>query len=359
MSLFEPGPQHSWRGRFRRGLSRLAHHHSRLHEVYEWSDSITAVLTAVFVLSWIRRWQLPEWLHTGSEGIHIVGSALIGSYVLLRLIFHAARGNVGAPHTSLLQMDDERLRGFCSADMTRIGNPAVNPNYDRDLDAAVHLCHEALGFEHDAFTTAKRRRLYDGWCRANANSMMLITPQFGSAKGRPIGVTIVLPLRAEGLRHMQQSEGGVLRLDDRHILPDGRNTWPLLLIDTLLLQDEWIPAYGPLAMSVLFHHVALFYNARTWRSTELYCCMFQGGAVGRYLPHVRQLIGRRGFHEFGRTAEGETIFRMCMRSLAADPMTVARYRSYVKELESCAASTAGGQDGSPHPADDVQPTGRV
>lgn len=136
---------------------------------------------------------------------------------------------------------------------------------------------------------------------------------------------------------MQAKGGGVLTLDSKHIVQPGRAA-RILLVDTLLLEDKWIKVYGPTALKALFQHVALFYNPRTWPGTELYCTMYQAGAVGKYLPGMRALINKRGFKEFGKTAEGETIFRLCMRVLAADPLTKDKYDMYVSALKECSGS---------------------
>lgn len=341
MSLFNPGPQPSISGRARRILSLLAHHHSALKEAFEWSDWTAAGLTVLLVVSWIKRWEYPEWLRSISEGVHITGAILIVAYVILRFLFHMARVLLSRKDP-FADADEGQVnwRAPCSSDIQVVGSPTGNPEgYERDLEAAVKLCHESLGFEHDAFSIPARWKLYDGWCKANEKSIVLIKPQFGAAKGQPIGVTIVLPLRPEGLLHIQDPKGGVLKLDGRHIFPASRRIVPILLIDTLLLKDEWIPAYGPLAMKALFRHVSMFYNANSWLGTELYCSMFQGGAVGTYLPGMRKLIGARGFQKFGKTSEGETIFRLCLRSLAADPLTKHRYELYRSAMELCASTS--------------------
>lgn len=126
-----------------------------------------------------------------------------------------------------------------------------------------------------------------------------------------------------------------MKLDERHILSSERRLTPTLLIDTLLVEDEWITAYGPLALKALFHHLAMFYNARLWMRTELLCCIYQGGAVGKYLQGMRRTIEDRGFREFGKTSEGETIFRLCIRSFAADRLTRSKHDLYRSALDVC------------------------
>ena len=225
------------------------------------------------------------------------------------MLFLVAKQIVPSGESEILASFEAKLNWEkpCSPDVVAVYPNSDPAEYGRNLTAAVQLCHDSLGFEHDQFSILKRRALYDRWCRANSQSMMLLKPSFGMARGQAVGVTIILPLNAEGLSHIQAKDGGVLKLDERHILRPGRLA-RCLLIDTLLLKDEWIKIYGPTALRALFHHVASFYNPRTWRSTELYCTMYQGGLVGKYLPGMRSLIRKRGFKSSDERRKGRLSF---------------------------------------------------
>jgi hypothetical protein len=136
---------------------------------------------------------------------------------------------------------------------------------------------------------------------------------------------------------IQSRKGGVLKLSQNQIFDGDRKEIRLLLIDTLLLDDQWIPAYGTLALKAVFQHVAMFYNPRYWNSTEIYCSIYQAGLVGRNLTRVRKLITKRGFAEAGKTAEGETLFRLPVGVLRADPLLRERYDLYTNIVRQYAA----------------------
>lgn len=335
MSILSHDPQPSLSGRTHRALSFLAHHHSSLKHAFEYSDWAAAALTVALVVSWMKAWSYPEWLRSVSESVHVAAAALVAAYVVSRLLLSVARRVLVRKNPfGMAEEVSVNWEEPCWEHVAAVRSPAKSQeDYGKDLDEAVKLCHESLGFEHDQFSTEDRRCLYDCWCKANEKSMLLLIPQFGAAKGKAIGVTIVLPLSEDGISYIQDRKGGVLKLDGRHILPIGRRVNATLLIDTLLVEDEWIAAYGPLALKGLFHHLSMFYNSRFWMQTELYCCIHRGGTVGKYLRGIRGLIEDRGFKEFGRTAEGETIFRLCIRSFAADPLTKPKHDVYRAALE--------------------------
>ncbi len=339
MSLLHPDAQPSLIGRTRKILSSLANHNQRLREAFEWSDWIAALLALSLLFSWMRRWSYPEWLRSTAEVVHIVGAVLILAYLVLRVIFFLAKSILPRLEARILSHPESDLEWTpCASDVVFVDPKSDSSEYEQNLDAVVRLCHDSLGFEHDQFSTQQRRELYDRWCKANCRSILLLRPQFGMAYGQPIGVSIILPLTPEGLTHIQAKGGGVLKLDGKHILKPSQHAH-LFLIDTLLLEDKWIRAYGPTALKALFHHMSYFYRARSWLNAELYCSIYQGGMVGQYLPQMRELISRRGFHEFGKTCEGETLFRMCLSALAADPLTKDKYVQYVRALRKCRAGT--------------------
>ncbi|HEV3202278.1 MAG TPA: hypothetical protein VGZ73_30480 [Bryobacteraceae bacterium] len=232
-------------------------------------------------------------------------------------------------------MIDERifggadLRGLHSGDLRLVAEEGKEPqDIEADLATAVRLCHASLGFEHGGFTSSMRRELYQEWISANSQSILLITPTFGKARGQAVGVTIVLPVKPHGIQFIQSRHGGVLKLNRSHIFDSNRKEIRTLLVDTLLLDDKWISAYGTLALKALFQHVAMFYNPRYWNTTEIYCSVYQAGLIGRSLTRMRKLITKRGFAEIGKTAEGETLFRLPVAVLRADPQLKERYNLY-------------------------------
>jgi hypothetical protein len=326
MGLFDPDPRPTLPGRIRRLLSSQAERIWLLDKVIHTLHRIALIVGAVVLVGFVKSAWIPTVLHDIAIILFIV-------YITFWIIFFLAR-QLTSPAEAPIGIDERifagaDLRGLHSGDLRLVAEEGKDPqDVGRDLDKAVELCHASLGFEHTGFTWTARRDLYQQWISANSRSIVLITPTFGQARGQAVGVTIVIPLKPNALEFIQSRNGGALKLNRSHIFDCDRKEIRTLLVDTLLLDDQWIPAYGTLALKALFQHVAMFYNPRYWNKTEIYCAIYQAGLIGRSLTRMRKLVIKRGFAESGRTAEGETLFRLPVGVLRADPRLKERYDLY-------------------------------
>jgi hypothetical protein len=326
MSLLDPDASPTVAGRIRRFLSAQSERIWSLHRIIHHIDQIGLVLGLVGLIGLIKS----EWIPKVPHDIAIV---LFAVYLVFRALFLMAR-HLPSPAQAPVMTDESTwsvadTRGIQSGDCRFVVETGKDSAaIERDLETAVQLCHRSLGFEHTGFTVSARTTLYREWIRANPRSILLITPTFGRARGQAVGVTIVLPLKPGAVDFIGSHKGGVLKLTAHHIYGGNRKEIRALLIDTLLLDDQWIPAYGVLALKALFQHVAVFYHRNYWNNIEIYCAIYQAGRIGRSLTRMRQLITKRGFTEAGKTAEAETLFRLPIGVLRADPRLKDRYALY-------------------------------